>query len=57
MGDLFSFLFETRAGLAVLFFGGLVIVGIAAFLLEKRTQSIYVDRGPKQDDEEDGLFS
>lgn len=57
MGDLFSFLFETRAGLAVLFFGGLVIVGIAAFLLEKRTQSIYVDRGPKQDDEEDSLFS
>ncbi len=56
MGDLFSFLFSTRAGLAILFFGGLVVVGIAAFLLEKRTHAMYVDRGPKKEGEDDGLF-
>lgn len=56
MEDIFSFLFSTRAGLAVLFFGGLVIAGIAAFVLEKRTHKMYVDRGPKQEGEDDGLF-
>ena len=52
MEPIFSFLFETRAGLAVLFFGGIVIVAIAAFVLEKRTHKIYVDRGPASDDED-----
>ncbi len=55
MDTIFSFLFGTRGGLAVLFFGGIVIVAIVAFLLEKRTSKLYVDRGPKQDDD-DGLF-
>ena len=51
MESIFSFLFETRAGLAVLFFGGIVIVAIAAFVLEKRTHKIYVDRGPGDDND------
>ena len=55
MDTIFSFLFGTREGLAVLFFGGIVIVAIVAFLLEKRTSKLYVDRGPKQDDD-DGMF-
>lgn len=56
MEDIFSFLFESRAGLAVLFFGGLAIAALAAFILEKRTHKMYVDRGPKKDGKDDGLF-
>lgn len=52
MDQIFNFLFGTREGVAVLFFSGLVIFGIAAFVLEKRTSKIYVDRGPKKDDED-----
>lgn len=55
MEDIFTFLFSTRSGLAVLFFGSLVVVAIAAFVLEKRTSKLYVDRGPKPNDD-DGLF-
>lgn len=55
MDAVFSFLFETRGGLAVLFFGGIVAFAIAAFILEKRTHKIYVDRGPA-DDNDDSLF-
>ena len=55
MEDIFSFLFESRAGLAVLFFGGLAIAALVA-ILEKRTHKMYVDRGPKKDGEDDGLF-
>lgn len=51
MEAIFSFLFETRGGLAVLFFGGIVIIAIAAFILEKRTSKIYVDRGPADSDD------
>ncbi|WP_179184997.1 DUF6724 family protein [Collinsella vaginalis] len=56
MDAFFSFLFNTRAGLAVLFFSGIVIFALAAFLLEKRTHKLYVDRGPKDPDEEDGFW-
>lgn len=56
MGDIFTFLFNTREGLAVLFFGGIVVVAIAGFVLEKRTHKMYVDRGPKEDGDE-GFFS
>lgn len=50
MDDIFTFLFTTRGGLAVLFFGGIVIVAVAGLLLERRTHKMYVDRGPKDDD-------
>lgn len=52
MEETLSYLFGTREGVAILFFAGLVIFTIAAFILEKRTNKIYVDRGPKQDDED-----
>ena len=51
MDAIFSFLFETRGGLAVLFFGGIAIIIIVALVLEKRTHKIYVDRGPADDDD------
>ncbi|WP_186365756.1 DUF6724 family protein [Enorma burkinafasonensis] len=56
MGDVFSFLFGTRGGLAVLFFGGIVVAAVVAFILEKRTSKMYVDRGPKPEDEDGSLF-
>ena len=52
MDQVFNFLFGTRLGVGVLFFAGIVIFGIAAFILEKRTHKMYVDRGPKGDDED-----
>lgn len=52
MDQFFNFIFNTREGVAILFFGGIVVVSIVAFLLEKRTAKIYVDRGPKKDDED-----
>ena len=53
-----DFLFNTRAGVAVLFVAGAIIFAIAAFILEKRTGALYVDRGPADPNEEDeGLFS
>lgn len=55
MDAVFSFLFGTRGGVAVLFIAGVVIFGIAAFVLEKRTHKLYVDRGPKQDGD-DGFW-
>ncbi|MDO4437677.1 MAG: hypothetical protein Q4B77_07005 [Coriobacteriaceae bacterium] len=55
MEELFNFLFGTRAGVAVLFFAGIVIFAVAAFVLEKRTSQMYVDRGPKPEDD-DSLF-
>lgn len=56
MDAFFTFLFSTRAGLAVLFVGGVIIFALAAFLLEKRTGKLYVDRGPKKDGESDGFW-
>lgn len=56
MDAIFSFLFGTRAGFAVLFAGGIVIFAIVAFVLEKRTHAIYVDRGPKSEDEDDDFW-
>lgn len=52
MEALFDFLFNTRMGVAVLFGAGVVIFALVAFLLEKRTSKLYVDRGPKSDDED-----
>ena len=56
MDALFSFLFNTRAGLAVLFVGGIIAFTIAAVILERRTHKLYVDRGPKQTGEDDGFW-
>ena len=56
MDAVFSFLFGTRAGFGVLFVSGIVVFAIVAFVLEKRTHAIYVDRGPKSDDDDDDLW-
>lgn len=52
MDAIFSFLFGTREGVAVLFVVGIVLFGVIAFVMEKRTHKLYVDRGPKQDDDD-----
>ena len=54
MDAIITFLFQTREGLAALFFSGIAIIAVVAFVLEKRTHKIYVDRGPAADDDEDG---
>lgn len=53
--DVFTFLFETREGVGILFAAGVLIFCIVAFVMEKRTHKLYVDRGPKKDDE-DGFW-
>ncbi|AEB06368.1 hypothetical protein Corgl_0241 [Coriobacterium glomerans PW2] len=54
MSSLFDYLFNTHAGFAVLFFGGIVFFLVLAYILEKRTGKIYVDRGERKADEDDG---
>ena len=56
MDAFFSFLFNTREGVAILFVAGIAIFAIAAFVLEKRTHKLYVDRGPKSEDDQDGFW-
>lgn len=51
MDSIITFLFGSRAGLAVLFFGGVAIIAIAAFIMEKRTSKLYVDRGEAPDED------
>ncbi len=53
MDQVFNFLFGTRLGVGVLFFAGIVIFGIAAFILEKRTHKMY----RKQDSAMDQVFN
>lgn len=52
-GEIYHFLFETYAGIGVLLAICLVVCVILAAIMEMRTRKIYVDRGPKSDDEED----
>ena len=56
MDAVFSFLFGTRTGFAILFAGGILLFAILAFVMEKRTHKMYVDRGPKSEDEEDSFW-
>ena len=49
MDAIFSFLFGTHKVFAALFLIGIALFGIIAFVMEKRTHKLYVDRGPKQD--------
>lgn len=54
MDAFFNFLFETRAGVAVLIVGGIILFMLIAYITERKTHKLYVDRGPKTDDEDDG---
>lgn len=56
MDAVFSFLFGTREGFAVLFVGGILLFALIAFVMEKRTHKLYVDRGPKPEGEEGGFW-
>lgn len=56
MDAVFSFLFGTRTGLAILFAGGILLFAILAFVMEKRTHKMYVDRGPKDEDDQDSFW-
>ena len=50
-GAIYHFLFETFTGIGILVAAGLVISLILCVILERKTRSIYKDRGPKTDDE------
>lgn len=42
-----------REGVGILFVVGILVIGLVAFILEKRTSKMYVDRGPSEDDDWD----
>lgn len=52
----FPFCLASRTGFAILFAGGILLFAIIAFVMEKRTHKMYVDRGPKSEDEEDSFW-
>ncbi len=56
MDAVFSLLLGTRTGIAILFAGGILLFAILAFVMEKRTHKMYVDRGPKSEDDQDGFW-
>ena len=47
MDAVFSFLFGTRTGFAILFAGGILLFAILAFVMEKRTHKLYVEPAKK----------
>ena len=51
IGEIYSFIFGTPAGVGILIGVTLVLCVIIAFLLERRTRKIYADRGPREDGE------
>ena len=53
IGQIYHFLFETYTGIGCLVGAFLVITLLLAFLLERRTRRIYVDRPEPQDDDSD----
>lgn len=54
--EVYHFLFETYAGIGVLVAVSLVLCVIIAFVLEMRTRKMYVDRGPREEDDEWSIF-
>jgi len=55
-GSIYHFLFETYAGIGVLVVVSLVLCIIIAALLELRTRKTYVDRGPRDDEDDEWSF-
>ena len=55
-GELYTFLFETYAGRGVLIAVFLVACIILAAVLEVRTRKTYVDRGPREDEDDEWSF-
>lgn len=52
----FPFCLAPAPVFAILFAGGILLFAILAFVMEKRTHKMYVDRGPKSEDEEDSFW-
>lgn len=50
-GAIYHFLFETYTGIGILVAAGLAISLILCVVMERKTRSVYKDRGPKTDDE------
>lgn len=56
INSIYSFLFETYAGIGVLVGAGLVISLITAVIMELRTRKTFVDRGEHAEDDEWSFF-
>lgn len=56
MADIYSFLFNTREGVLILFVAGVILFTLIAFVMERRTHKLYVDRGEKKPGESDGFW-
>lgn len=56
INSIYSFLFETYAGIGVLVGAGLVISLITAVIMELRTRKTFVDRGERAEDDEWSFF-
>lgn len=54
--EIYHFLFETYVGIGVLVAISLVLCVIIAAILEMRTRKTYVDRGPRDEDDEWSIF-
>lgn len=54
--DFVTWLFDTRAGVAAIFIGGIALCLLIALILERRTKRMYFDH-PKGGGEDDGIFS
>ena len=50
-GAIYHFLFETYTGIGILVAAGLIISLTLRVIMERKTRSVYKDRGPKTDDE------
>ena len=56
INSIYSFLFETYAGIGILVGAGLVISLITAVIMELRTRKTFVDRGESAEDDEWSFF-
>ena len=49
-GGIFTFLFQTYQGMAVLFLGTIIICIIACVIMERRTRKVYKNHEKTEDD-------
>lgn len=52
LAEIYTWLFNTRAGMATLIFGGMAIFALIALVMERRTHKQYFNH-PKTDDDDD----
>lgn len=51
--EIINFLFGTTTGVAILFFGGMVLFAVIAFLAERKTHKMFYNH-PEEDEDEWG---